>query len=342
MHLAVFLCIGVGIGVGANVGKIGLSNSDPIVFAVMRDVSASLVLTCWALLAEPRACWSRGVLLKTLMAGGCLFLSNVFFTLGVQASDAVVAAAWSSTTPVVTVGVALVLGFERPPLGKIAGTAVALAGALFFGLYGTESDASTGDAIKGSFCFLMANLAYATYGLVAGPLAAEVGTMSFTAAAFAVATAGLLAVHLALDSAPGYRDMICPPETCEAGWDFSFNELCALAYYVVVYSVLQFVTIAWARQRLTASTISAYSVVQPMASALLSVLLVLAGVAQRHPEWDVTLPGWNAMGGVGIVVGVLITTFYDEHCSEQQPTGPVLGPRAQPSSLVSPLLSLEP
>ena len=52
VHVVTFIVIGVLLGVGTVVGKIGLAGTDPIVVAFLRDAMAAVILAIWAGLVE--------------------------------------------------------------------------------------------------------------------------------------------------------------------------------------------------------------------------------------------------------------------------------------------------
>eukprot|EP00928_Gymnodinium_smaydae_P042336 TRINITY_DN28525_c0_g1_i1.p1 TRINITY_DN28525_c0_g1~~TRINITY_DN28525_c0_g1_i1.p1 ORF type:complete len:355 (+),score=40.75 TRINITY_DN28525_c0_g1_i1:52-1116(+) len=317
VHALVFLSLGVGLGLGPLVGKIGLSNSDPIVFALVRDVISVLLLGLWAYSAEARPHLTRSTVVRVCWAGLALFFSNVFYTIGVKVSDAVFSAAWGATLPVFTVALAITLGFEKPNAGKFIGIFFAVVGALFLEVYGKSSDAGSTSLLLSGFCWPLNLAAYALYGIVAGPLAAELGPLTLTCATFSIAAVLLALSHffLVFFQLNGY---VCPPESCVT-WSSSGSELFALVYYILVYSVFQYLMIAWARQRLETSTINAYSVVQPLVSALASICLVVSGYALNHPQLDIAMPGWSLLGGLGICVGVIIVAMNSsDNTSEQE------------------------
>ena len=88
-------------------------------------------------------------------------------------------------------------------------------------------------------------------------------------------------------------------------WTLSASEVGALAYFVIVYSVLGYSAINWANQHVAPSTVMMYSVVQPVAAGLMSWVLIATGF---NAEYDVGLqmPGINAAGTLGVVVGLYL------------------------------------
>ena len=54
VHALLFAVMGVGVGIGTVIGKIGLSGTDPVVFAFLRDSFASLILGSWAYFHDTR------------------------------------------------------------------------------------------------------------------------------------------------------------------------------------------------------------------------------------------------------------------------------------------------
>ena len=110
-HVLLFLVIGAGCGVGTVVVKIGLAGTNPVVFALLRNGCAAILMGLPALAYERRATPSIGAgpldprSAHALPIAGCgvlLFGTNLAYTLGLKLSTAVVGAAWQCTIPIFT------------------------------------------------------------------------------------------------------------------------------------------------------------------------------------------------------------------------------------------------
>ena len=144
IHGVLFLVQGVGVGAGTVIGKIGLADVDPIVFALYRDALAAPLLLLWSLRAEgsgmrvERADWP-GVVVGALF----LFLSNLCYTVGVKISNAVIGAAWQTAVPIVTAGAAICIGWEKATPLKLGGMMLAFGGSIFILFFYPEAVGSS-------------------------------------------------------------------------------------------------------------------------------------------------------------------------------------------------------
>jgi drug/metabolite transporter (DMT)-like permease len=146
IHTVLFLVLGVGLGVGTVVGKIGLADVDPIVFATYRDGAAAPLLLAWSARAEGSVRLERSDRSALAFAALFMFLSNLCFTLGVKLSNAVLGAAWQCSVPICTAGAAIALGWEVATPLKLGGIALAFAGSAFILFFRTGPQLPVGAA----------------------------------------------------------------------------------------------------------------------------------------------------------------------------------------------------
>ena len=146
IHTVLFLVLGVGLGVGTVVGKIGLADVDPIVFAAYRDGAAAPLLLAWSARAEGPVRLERSDRSALAFAALFLFLSNLCFTVGVKLSNAVLGAAWQCSVPICTAGAAIALGWEAATPLKLGGIALAFAGSAFILFFRTGPQLPVGAA----------------------------------------------------------------------------------------------------------------------------------------------------------------------------------------------------
>eukprot|EP00439_Symbiodinium_sp_Y106_P033330 s1093_g3.t17 len=71
-------------------------------------------------------------------------------------------------------------------------------------------------------------------------------------------------------------------------------------YWILFNSMAAYFLITWANQYARAGFVLAYTALQPFTSTVLTAALVVTG---RFPS--LSLPGWNALGGLGVVAGML-------------------------------------
>lgn len=302
----VLLSISVGIGIGSVVGKIGLKNTDPFVFAFYRQICAAPLVSLWSYKTE-RSRIDVAVIRKDWaalsLAGVLMFVSNGCYTTATKVADPVIGAAWQTTAPVFTIAIAMALGWESPTPLKVGGIALALGGALFIVFVGVHI-APGSSAFVGNVLYFCNVNAYASYALVMRPLLKRHPPLLITAISFWAVSAWLLlscaVIQLLLPA--GARGWI---SGSEHPWALSALEVGALAYFVAVYSVLMYSAINWANQHVAASTVMTYAVVQPVAAGLMSWMLIAVGFNAEH-DVGLQMPGINAAGTLGVGLGLFL------------------------------------
>ena len=135
-------------GGGSVVGKLGVAAFNPMVFALIREAAAGVLLMLWALYQDgfmrPRTSDA-----PLFFACGCfIFLNQSAFIVGDKLSDAVLASAWQPTQPVFTLLISIFLGWERATTCKAVGIALSFGGAAFMATYGQQISAKS----KSVFC----------------------------------------------------------------------------------------------------------------------------------------------------------------------------------------------
>ena len=165
-------------GAGSVVSKLGVHDTNPLLFSLIRDCLAGpcLCAIAYALRAERprRKHWRRLTLL-----GACVFCDQSFNVVGVKLSSAITSALWQPTTPIITTAIALSIGQERFTWLKCGGIVVGAAGAMFVAVDGAQG-ASGKHALQGSVCFAINCSASATYAILAKPLLGSYASISLT------------------------------------------------------------------------------------------------------------------------------------------------------------------
>ena len=144
----------------------------------------------------------------------------------------------------------------------------------------------------------------ASYALTMRPLLRRHPPLLITAISFWAVSAWLLlacaVIQLLLPAE--YRGWL---SGSEHPWALSLGEVGALAYFVVVYSVLMYSAINWANQHVAASTVMSYAVVQPVAAGLMSWLLIAVGFNAKY-DAGLQMPGINAAGTIAVAFGLFL------------------------------------
>eukprot|EP00727_Mastigamoeba_balamuthi_P000129 m51a1_g10112 hypothetical protein (387) ;mRNA; r:20619-21866 len=299
VHLALLL-VHVACGCGAVVGAVGLGGANALVVAMLRETLAGAVLLCAALLRDrrpPLRCdWWR-----LAACGCCLYANNLCYLVGLKLSrNADVAALWQVTQPVVTCVAAVALGWERVTAFNVAGTALAVGGIAFAVVFGASTRVFT-RSIAPNACFLANCLAASLYVIVSKPLLKGRGYRATTVVGWSslFSSVLMLATNAAVDFWPAALGALCPD--CDGhAFAVPLLALAVLAYFAVLCSVAGCAVVTWANKWVEASTVSAYLVVQLLATVALCLALGAAGVGGM-PEL-----GLHDLGAVPVALGLVL------------------------------------
>lgn len=217
---------------------------------------------------------------------GVLLVGNqLFANLGVQFAGALIATCMQPTSPALSYGMAVVVGQERVTVAAIAGIAISVAGSVVVAAGRGHNDGVHGSVCLGFVCLLVNSGCFAAYcvcmKLVAHERSAAVVITAASQAFGLVAMAAVMLARQALAPAP-------PPLWLPRA---AFG---ALAYWVVLVSVVAYLLFSWASRRLPASTVALYAVLQPAVGAALSVVF-LGDQLQR-----------TDLGALGIALGLVL------------------------------------
>eukprot|EP01059_Diplonema_ambulator_P019643 TRINITY_DN3326_c0_g2_i2.p1 TRINITY_DN3326_c0_g2~~TRINITY_DN3326_c0_g2_i2.p1 ORF type:complete len:461 (+),score=133.55 TRINITY_DN3326_c0_g2_i2:1162-2544(+) len=331
LHGAMLICQ-LSFGGGAIVGKLGVSGTNPVLFALIREGIAGPILVALALIQKveyPR----REHLLRLFAAGVCIFLNQFAFIVGLKLSDPTTGSVWQPSQPIFTCMLAIFLGYEQPDWKKILGIVFAFAGATcMIVLPGGDSGGSsssgsggstTNNPVAGNVLFFVNCLATSCYVILTKPLLSSKTYMSISVTGWSYITASVLMAIAAviINSNNTTLDFVCPSHDCKGAWDVPTSMILALVYWVLFNSVVAYMAMTWANAYLKASVVSAYTVIQPLTSFVLSVLII----AIKGKHWAVddkgfAEPSFKDFGGVGILIGlalVVSSSTVDEASKKQ-------------------------
>lgn len=325
---AVLIGVQLIFGVGSVVGKLGVARFNPLLFALIRELIAALLLMLIA--------WHRdGLLLPRrrdaavfLGCGFCLFSNQASFIIGDKLAGAVIGSAWQPTQPVFTLLISLLLGWEQPTCLKLSGIAISCCGAAFMVLYGRGrfgDGAEVSTFLAGNVLFFLNCLGTSLYVIVSKvalgrgyPPSTLIAWSYLIGAAMMAATAtGLSAdcrvVAFVCPPPPAAAEQTAPPSfscgdtptSCEA-WAVPPGAIPALAYWILGNSVAAYWLLTWANEHARAGFVLAYCALQPLTAAALSVLIISASGGEGAGSM-LEMPGWNALGGgLAIVTGLYL------------------------------------
>ncbi len=230
-HLAL-AASGVLLGLGSVVSKLGLAGMNPVLFGLLREVCAAPLLLLISVVLEgdaagsPRRGWipPRRDWLEFFIAGGCLFLTNFLYIIGVKLLGATPAAIWQSATPVFTMIIAVAVGLERFTPLKLCGVGFAFVGCAFVALYRPASGAADADAgaahpfgrvgvwtqLQGHLIFLLQVTGFSGFLVAEKPLLRKWSPLATLAYSYFVASSLMLAAALLVNTSPTLLGFVCP------------------------------------------------------------------------------------------------------------------------------------
>jgi len=301
-------------GGGAVVGKFGIANFNPAVFALIREcISGPLLLLLAFITEKSNFCISWKDLPWFLISGFCLFGNQIGFIVGVKLSSAIMGSAWQPSQPIFTACIAILLRWERATMLKISGIIVAFLGAAFMVL---TSESSFGKIIleagdqefAGNVLFFVNCLGTALYVIFSRRLLKNYPSITVTGWSYIFGSVQMCIATVAINNIPGGLAFVCPPEegsdepSCDA-WRVPDDAatILPLLYWILFNSVVAYFLMTWANQYAIPSNVLGYTALQPLTSSLLTVIIRSCGY-----EGDLSSPGYNLLGGVVIVLGLYL------------------------------------
>lgn len=240
------------------ISKLGMRAFDPIVFAFLRVLGASLILN--ALLvrdSEPLAREDN----KRIAIFGLLgvALNQSLFLAGLALTDAHIAAILITTIPVFTLAVAIVAGRERATPLKIGGIVLAGAGALL--VVGGEGALGSARAVIGALLITGNCLAYSLYLVLSRPVLGRLSALKVTARMFAWGAALLVPIAAV-------------PLARESWSTLPRGAWISLVLVIIGPTVTAYVINSWTLRYADASLVAAYVYVQPVLTAALAAMFL--------------------------------------------------------------------
>eukprot|EP00933_Yihiella_yeosuensis_P084344 TRINITY_DN9878_c0_g1_i14.p1 TRINITY_DN9878_c0_g1~~TRINITY_DN9878_c0_g1_i14.p1 ORF type:complete len:436 (-),score=64.52 TRINITY_DN9878_c0_g1_i14:330-1637(-) len=301
-------------GCGSVVGKLGVATFNPMLFALIREGVAGPLLLTAAVVKEGK---SSKIHFKDLalfaICGFCLFTNQAMFIIGDKLAGPVVGSAWQCSQAVFTLLISLTLGWEKPTVLKILGIAVSLAGGTFMVLYGQNT--SSRSSFFGNILFALNCLGTALYVIFSKIALRKFSSLTTTAWSYACASVMTAILALILNHSCDFIRFVCPvdadhmasykcdshPTSCSP-WQVPTSALLPLAYWIFGTSMLSYSLMTWANQYAKAGYVLAYTALQPFSSMLLSTTIILV---VGPSNTTLKMPGVNALGGLGVVAGLL-------------------------------------
>jgi len=137
-------------GAASVIGKLGMVEANPVLFAFAREASACPFFFAICYFSEVRAGSvppiTRRHMVWFVAAGACLWLNQTFYVTGVKLANSVIGAAWQPSQPIFVIMICIFLGWESLTCFKAAGVMFALIGGAVM-ILGDDTPAEGGSQV---------------------------------------------------------------------------------------------------------------------------------------------------------------------------------------------------
>jgi drug/metabolite transporter (DMT)-like permease len=251
----------------AVIGRVVLPVMSPGVLVTMRIVGAAVAMLLFNLLRGGPWIRDRRVLARIALAGLLGVTANqALFLYGLKHTTAVNATILVTTVPVFTVLGSLLLGLERPSLLKLAGIALAAAGAIY--LVGPDRLSLDPGVGLGNLLILCGMICYAAYFLVSKPVVARHDPISVSAYVMGFAALGILPIGVPAIATSNLHEI-----PSRIWW--------MAAYLVAGPTIGAYFLNLWALRRASSNTVATFIYLQPVFAAMSAPLLLDEPLAGR-------------------------------------------------------------
>lgn len=285
-------------GISAVVGTIGLPSFHPLTFAVVREANATIILLVaahfvskWA--GREAGLWSGSFkdLKLIFVAGLGVFMSQAFYIIGIKLSSAVAASVWQPSQPILTAAICMMIGWEPFNFHRILGIFVAFLGCAIMVLGGGgtatgESLGGGGEEYDSAFANFMGQVSFfinccgsSLYVLASKRVIAtgRYESVSVTAWSYLCATLMMTAFALIMSTSESLSMFLC--SDCEGSvWHVPSSAIPALIWYITMTSSTAYGLITWGNKYATGTLVIGYTVIQPIASAVMIQFLISFGI----------------------------------------------------------------
>eukprot|EP00756_Hemistasia_phaeocysticola_P052131 Hpha_TRINITY_DN27333_c0_g1::TRINITY_DN27333_c0_g1_i1::g.535::m.535 len=341
-------------GGGSVVGKFGVHGTNPIVFALIREGIAGplLCIAATALHAErPALC----DIPRLLACGVCVFGNQLCFIVGVKLADSITGSVWQPSQPIFTCALAVLLGYEHAQWRTLLGLLFAISGAVFMVLYGAETEGGTYQ-IFGHLLFFFNCLGTSGYVVFSKPFFSHVPTqgkrctsiaerkpgsrmykpLSVTGWCYIVGSVLMFITTLVFNAGQDLLHFVChdkdsavEQECVDDPWRVPGSMWWCLAYWILGNSITAYGAMTWANKYAQASTVSAYTVLQPVTSAVISYIVVAVKGVEWADNYSLEKPGIKDLGIIPIMLGLGVL-FAGTSCTRKAEVGGGEGPTESP------------
>ena len=254
---AALMAAQVAFGLFPVIGKVALASIPPLPFAFFRVAGASLILLMLRGLRTRERVARRDLPRLMFLAVLGVSVNQIFFIEGLSMSTAINAALLMTTIPVMTLGIAILAGHEAASFRKVAGCALAFAGAV--SLVGVARFDWKGNLFLGDLLLLTNAAAYSLYLVLSRDLLKKYSAVTFIQITFLAGAVPVLAIAAAPIAKMDFRRVTSTAWACTAA-------------VILLPSVLAYLFNAWALARTHASRVALFVALQPVVATGLAVL----------------------------------------------------------------------
>jgi len=299
VNIALIVCQ-ILFGGGAVIGKLGLADkTNPILFALIREGFAGPILLAAAVVQIKKTKVYSGFTWRFFMTGFALFANQCLYIIGLKLSSSTTAAIWQPSIPIFTCIIAIITGLEPASILKLIGVLLAALGAALMIAFGPGGLSGN---FLGNLLFVGNCTATALYVIWTKPLLKQHLPLFVTGVSYMSASCVMCVVALIVNTNDAALDFVCPD--CDgSAWEVPNSAIAALVYWILFQSVIAYFLMTWGNKYADASLTAAYSALQPLTAAILSVILIATGVT------GLDSPGLNDLGALGIVAGLAVVVY---------------------------------
>jgi drug/metabolite transporter (DMT)-like permease len=261
-------------------GKWVMGEIHPFALAAMRVgfVTPVLLALAWQhdyAVTDRRLPRGRDLLYLAMLGGFGVFGNQVLFLWGLSYTTATNAAVFLPSVPVFAAAIGALLGIDRIGPRRLAGIALAVAGALVV-LDTTHFDLAD-DATVGNLLVLANCCLFAAFLVLQRPLLRRLPWRTVIAGSFAFGSIGVFAV--------GGREL--------AAIDYAAvpNGTWVAVAYALLATLIAYMINSWAVQRSSPTLVAAYTTVQPVTSALLASWFLAETIGWKQAVGFVLIAG---------------------------------------------------
>lgn len=264
--------------------------ADPLWFALLREVTATGLMFGLVLYGKKSFSIEREDYGRFLFLGLCSFVNVVGTVIALGYLSATRYSVMQPSIPVWGCLISASLGYERLTLMKGVGILLAVAGAVLIDAWEAsdgDDDNSEGDMVIGSVIVVTQCFAMACLTVFQRPMVMKYPTESVTYTYYGIGS--LITVLTCIAWFQRFQ-------ISELYFDGNAFAWIALAYATIFATLFAYNAISWAVLRLPPGVVTTYSTLQPVGTAILSIIV-----------WGrmITLP--EVVGGIIVALGLILT-----------------------------------